>query len=228
MSRRGPIGGGNRRHRRGIWKGVSNMKRPVRWFSSIVTGTENICVITPHKLWCAASEGPTSFELIQGTSDFDVLDKQEVTITRVVGDISVRYSQFMNLELPAFAIPCVRMGILSLEGELDAGAFVPPDLFDAADVEETSFMWLWQTYMERTLTWSPEIPGVAIPGRIVQLSSSSETHVDINVNRKIGRAGHLLLIAQMKFDGDPGSMEPTNPLQPFCSFTQFLRVLVKT
>lgn len=218
------IGGGNKRRRRAI--GVGGAIRPVRWFSAIDTTNVDVdpCVVTTHRIHCNSSEGTTAYELIQGTSDFDVLDKQEVTITRVVGNIDVRFSQLVDAQLPQLTIPCIRMGILTVEGELSTGAYVPPDLFDAADVEETSFMWLYQCYMDR-LDWSPNL-AEADPVLDYAVSSYAHLDIDIGVQRKIGRAGHVMLIVQQHFDIPP--VPAANLNAPFASFVSFLRVLVKT
>lgn len=216
MSRGGRIGGGNRRHRRPF--GLP--KAPVRWFSSISPLNENPCLVNLHTLHCSFNEGPTAFELIQGTSDFDVLDKQEVTIERVVGNLDVRYSQLYNYAAPSFQIPCVRLGLLTVEGDLDVGTYVPPDLFDPADVEETSFMWLYQSYCSSTVTPVPLDTG---DGFSHILLSNMHVDVDVGVRRKIGRAGHLLLIAQAKYDLPPA----TGAGVPLVTMVNFLRVLVK-
>lgn len=202
--------------------------RPVRWFSGIdaTFPTESGCVVTSHIIHCNSTEGPISYELIQGSTDFDVLDKQEVTVTRVVGQVNVRWSQFVNPELPNLSIPVVRLAVMTVEGPIDVSTWGPPDLFDPASVEESGFMWTRQVWLERNLSWGPVL-FTTPDGQMMYANGHEHIDIDIGVNRKIGRDGHVMLIVQKHYDQEPAP--PPSPVEAsYATFVHYLRVLVKT
>lgn len=218
MSRGGRIGGGNRRHRRPFGLPL----RPTRWISGADIVVEN-CVVQQHGLFDPTNLcQPRAVELVQGTTDLEVIDRQEVTVTRVVGQIDVRYSQFFNSGNPSYTIPVVRFGLVTVDSDLNVGTWVPPDLFDDASLEEVNFMWLYQSWMDSgQLVWSPPLTGV--PGSDHILQAGLHIDVDCGVNRKIGRDGHLMLVGQVAFDSTPRVDDGI----PIVGFTKFLRVLMK-
>lgn len=221
MSRGGRIGGGNRRHR----KPFGLPLRPTRWISG-ADFTVEPCIVKSHALFDPTSLcQPRAVELVQGSTDLEVIDRQEVTVTRVVGQIDVRYSQLVDTASPSYQLPCVRFGMCTVDSDIAIGSWTAPDLFDDATLEEVNWMWLNQLFIGAggQIAWSPEL---SIPGGGFNRILEAHGHIDVDcgVNRKIGRDGHLMLVGQVNFQGPPVESGANIPL---VTYVEFLRVLMK-
>lgn len=201
--------------------------RPLRWISGATETadpTVSQCVFTQTPVFCHPSEGDTALEIVQGKSDLTFADRQVSTVTRVVGQLSFAYSQIFTSSAPSFQIPYIRAALVTVDSDVNEGTWVPPDLWNRADLQEVSFMWMRQgsfsqnTYpMYRFLTVDPGGPEDSI------IESRMDWDVDCTINRQIGRDGSLFLLFQSHFSG-PVSVNLDAPLVGLC---QNLRVLMK-
>lgn len=198
MGTRNPIGGPfKRRVRRPL---PLAMRRPVRWIEgNSSAGVEELpettsFTLTPTldtSLWPTA--GGT--ELIFGDDDLDWMDKNEATIERVVGDISLvgfgLYDSPLNIVTQAY----YRLGILVVEEVEDISTWVPPSLWDREAVEEYEWMWLKQGLLKPAFA-----PLVTADYR---LWYNDELHLDLRVKRKMGKKDHLVILGQFGLGGTP-------------------------
>jgi len=226
MTRHGPIGGGGRRHK---WRRGGVPIRPLKWISGASeTDPEagDVCRVKSNPIACQDGEGgvPSAHEIVAGRSDLVEMDRSESTMVRIVGQISLDYSQIFDSGAPSFQIPYVRLGLVSNEGDVAPANWTPPDLWDRADLEDVPFMWLHQTNFASGFAifqvGTLELAGGSM-NSIVQLRDNID--VDCRINRKIGRDGSIFLIAQTHYSGPVG----TNLNAPLVSMVQNLRILSK-
>jgi len=189
------IGGGSKRRRRFVGVGGrARPSRPVRWIEgNSAHGGEPLPVVSafPFSPSLDTSLWPTAggTELIFGDDDLDWMDKNEATIERVVGDITVACSflasDLENIQANVF----YRLGLLVVEEVEDISTWVPPSLWDRESVEEYEWMWLLQDAVDlfqRDTTVSP-----------MRFFSETKTHhLDSHIHRKLGKKDHLVLLGQ--------------------------------
>jgi len=225
MSRSGPIGGGGRRHK---WRRGGVPVRPLKWISGASeTDPEaaDPCRVKISPVACFDGDGgvPSAHEIVAGRSDLIEMDRNESTMVRIVGQISLDYSQIFYNQLPSFQIPFVRLALVANEGDVSPATWVPPDLWSRADLEEVPFMWLHQSNFAKgfaitafgTLNLGPDLNSV------IQLRD--EIDVDCRINRKIGRDGSIFLVAQTHYTGPVG----LGVNAPLVAMIQNLRILSK-
>lgn len=226
MSRGGPIGGGGRRHK---WRRTGVPIRPLKWISGASETNSQLgdpCVVTVNPVPCFDGENslPTAHEIVAGRSDLIEMDRQESTMVRIVGQISLDYTQIFKNATPSFQIPHVRLALVSNEGDVSPATWIPPDLWTRNDLEEVPFMWLHQTNFAKGFALFSVGNIVVAPGYDSYIQLRDVIDVDCRINRKIGRDGSIFLIASAHYSGPLGA-DPLNA--PFVGMVQNLRILSK-
>lgn len=205
MGTRNPIGGPfKRRVRRPIPMG--GVRRPVRWIEgNSAQGIEPIPQVSAFSFTPTldTSAWPTAggTELINGDSDLEWMDRNEVTVERIVGDITTA-GFYVDETTGQFITQYVyRMGILVVEEVEDIGAWVPPSLFTRENLEEFEWMWLYQGLLQAAINPIELTTGGSA------LFFGETVHVDLHVRRKIGKKDHLVLLGQFgTFQLIPGDL----------------------
>jgi len=191
---------------------LSRVKRPVRWFDggSTVGQTDPPLVQT----WSLAPDPSTwpaagGRELIAGDIDLEWMDKNEVVVERIVGDLAF---SFLSVPVPPsteiFAL--VRLGILVVEEVESLASWVPPWLFDNEAIEEFEWMWLNQFVIKG----DPTVEAGVVRGY-------ENVHIDLRVKRKMGKKDHLVLVGQFGNNFAIG-------VDQFVACWQLMRVLLKS
>lgn len=192
MSRSRPI---NRSpFRRKPWK---LSQRSGRWTECNVSALLGDCQFGIQPFVCAVEDPvamqPGTRELLAGDFDMEWADKSHVKIDRVVGDISLATRAIIVGN--EWSVPILRMGLLVVEEVEDIASWVPPNLFVREDVEEFSWMWLWQSSFEGMVP-----PLVYGDGPVVEAPFFSgvrvfdKVHLDLRVKRKLGKKDHLVML----------------------------------
>lgn len=190
MANQRPI---NRRPwRRAPWR---KSRRPASWHDANSTGSLGGGVF--GGAW-ATLEAPsvvpgsavsTLRELIVGDIDGLYLDREEVRIDRLVGDIEFYTSSSLDAA-PVALPPVVRFGLVVEEDPRDSGTSYPVDaynLWDPAVLKDAEFMYLEQPVRELS---NPPLPGDSVTYREFYWHS----HLDVRVKRKLGKADRLWLV----------------------------------
>lgn len=176
-------------------------RRPTRWIDGNSTGAaENVGVIAFTPLLPRPGIAVPPFyswvELVQGDIDLEYSDKSEVTIERVVGDITIvstqLFSPFDHTATGAVRF-WVRMGILVVKEIEDILTWTAPDMWDDEAIE--SFEWMW---LNQTPLIPPELGFLssALDGQVLRFDANETLHVDLHVRRKMGKKDHLVLVSQ--------------------------------
>lgn len=125
-----------------------------------------------------------------GDLDMDWSDKSEVTLARIVGDISLYGSSQQeppaNLPYPLI----VRFGLLVTE-DTDR-VYIPIDLWDPESLEEFEWMWLSEQIIPSEIFSFSEASGNSLS------AGSVTTHLDVGVKRRLGKKDSLVLYSQIK------------------------------
>lgn len=169
--------------RRPPWKSKS---RPIRW-AATTPGLGANSGLQSYDLQKPEDPAPPLVELIAGPDDVQPWsDDQEITVDRVVGDISVYVSNTYEGDAQGqwdIANPLYRFGLLLVE-EAE-----PPsiDLWDLESLEDLEWMWLTQgtTDTARNGQWVSTADALAV--------SWTTFHVDIKNRRKCGFNDRLCL-----------------------------------
>lgn len=182
--------------RRPPWRKSS---RPRRWISlnSGVTTNADGTYVTPWYFSAANVAGAfPNVTLAAGQIDVEPwADNQEVTIDRIVGDITIQGFVFgQHSEAPAAVwSPGViyRLGMLVQE-EGDATSAPAINLFSDEHLEDFEWMWLHEG---GATNWN-YMHASAQPTIVAGMGFTKEIHLDLNVRRKLGQTDTLLLYAQ--------------------------------
>lgn len=185
---------GGAKHRRGI------PVRPIHWVSSNrpdIGPGEFACNCDVNTILCQ----PKAFELVDSAVDMQSNESSSSTVTRVVGSVNVAYEALQLVDtVPTFPSVIVRLALLAVEYVDDIGTFATPDLFSNSDDENASWMWRTQRQFGSgtdSSTWSPEV--LSANGPRYFLNDIHTFQVDCHINRKLGKEGSLLLVAQRKY-----------------------------
>lgn len=159
-------------------------KRPFRWIDANSHQRTPVgdppCGVDYSSISCI----PGFYELLNGDLDLEWMDATEATIDRLVGDLAINYEEnWTTSTKPVF--PIARFGLLLVEEVETLATWVPPDLFEAEDLEEYEWMWLQQV--------NPPVD-VWQGGILNILAGNSSYHLDIRNRRKIGPKDHLVLV----------------------------------
>jgi len=132
--------------------------------------------------------GPqTPRELLVGELDLDWLDRNESTVTRLVGTVS--FMENANSD-GSFPVPTVvRFGILCTE-DTDR-LYQTIDLFDGESLEQFEWMWLQQLSFNTT-----SINFAA--SNIYQRTESKDIPLDVRTRRKLGHKDSVVMYAQKR------------------------------
>lgn len=203
----------------------SMIKRPTRWIDGLSTpagdnvGIETFAPLLPRP----GTASPPFFswtELLNGDSDLEYADKSEVTIERVVGDISVLSTQFF-LEFSEATMGAirfnVRMGMLVVKEVEDLTTWVAPDMWDDEAIESAEWMWLKLFHMQPQFITSDHAD---FGGNAVRFDCAESMHMDVHVRRKLGKRDHLVMVAQWASTLAPGG-------DLVFGWNHMLRILVK-
>lgn len=161
-------------------------RRPVRW----IDGNSNIlsiaeCAVDSVPIVCTPSDPR---ELLVGDLDIDWSDKSEVTISRIVGSITLAGNSGRSATglLPYGVL--VRLGILVTE-DTDR-VYNAIDLGDPESLEEFEWMWLHNQILDVRA-------GHTLPStETLHETTYANVPVDIRVKRKLGKKDSLLLYGQ--------------------------------
>lgn len=189
--------------------GTKRAKRPTRWIDANSNPASD-CQYIGDAISCLPTIGK---DLIFGDLDMDWSDKSEVTLSRLVGNLSWTCSSSTTQVVPLSVergIPnqrvLVRAGILVRE-EVDAFAGTDPiDLFDPESIEEYEWMWLnqHQVLFHGDGWYSPS----GLPNELVITSVSQwDVDLDLRVKRRLGKKDHLVLFRQ--WAAGPGAFDVT-------------------
>jgi len=226
-------------------RGRAVPKRPLRWIDAgnyLNDNESDACAVSWVQVPCGPPEAELDFpgaqEIVRGETDLDFSDKSAPTITRVVGDCTVRAGWLTAINPPGFTAPSilttppiVRLGLIVVD-EVNAAGWYPPDLFDAADAEEP---WMWRAQWSAKEGDHSTIAALAIATEVNQFhvrnNDTWNVHVDVRVNRKISMGESLILVYQWRRN-NPGFLgqagEVLDDLAPVgVVLLQDLRVLVK-
>lgn len=198
--------------RRAPWR---KSRRPASWHDGNTTGTLSA---SPGDNWAqlngpaGAAASPTLRELFAGDTDALYLDREEVRLDRIVGDI-----QFWTASVtePTLAFPpVVRFGLVVEEDPNDpAGGSTGAayNLFEAVALRDVEWM-----YLEEPSPSTTSIPFVEGSEGITGVFRDFHwhSHLDIRVKRKLGKADRLWLV-MMYANGNesvPGSNNWGSPV----------------
>lgn len=189
MANRRPI----RAPRQGWRKG---RRRPTKWIDCYSTGGR-VGDLWEGFPWAplvapvANAAQPTAREIIAGDIDTAVLDRQEVTITRIVGDIQFYTRSVIAVENPLDAVlpPVVRLGVVVEEDSGESSSTSSHELhnlWNPTGIQTMEWMHLQQVDWQET--WSETIDVYA------QRSFHASVHLDIRTRRKLGKSDRCWLI----------------------------------
>lgn len=130
-------------------------------------------------------------ELLVGDLDIDWSDKSEVTISRIVGSISITGESVRTAISGAPYGILVRLGILVTEDTDRVYNLI--DLGDPESLEEYEWMWLHSQILD-PMGFEPG--GEYLNTDTAWTSSYANIPVDIRVKRKLGKKDSLLLYGQ--------------------------------
>lgn len=175
-------------------------RRPASWHDALSTSTLG----QPGKPWAplnnvaAGIPTLTMRELLVGNVDAQYLDREEVRVDRIVGDLSF-YAWRQYSDHTAYVgdvPPVVRWGLVVEEDPKDEDfATTTPtvgnsrySLWDAGDLAQTEWMYLSEPHLQRdSAFWEGTDTNIVATWR-------SHEHVDIRVKRKLGKADRLWLV----------------------------------
>lgn len=186
--------------------GTKRARRPVRWIDANSSRTDAECRYTDDVISCFPTRGK---DLIYGDLDMDWSDKTEVTLSRLVGQLSFSASSNFTSVVPlqtqrqAPQLNVVlRAGILVRE---EVGTFLESgviDLFDPENIEEFEWMWLKSCHVP---WWGDGFHTPSgLPDEVVTSVYSQFTwDLDLRVKRKLGKQDHLVLFRQWAVGAGP-------------------------
>lgn len=148
------------------------------------------CESTVTNISCAPGDPR---ELLVGDLDMDWSDKSEVTLARIIGDISLR-GTVRNDGPTTYPLPLlVRFGLLVTE-DTDR-LYQAIDLGDPESLEEYEWMWLKEQIIPYDLYTFSEASGNSEIAGVVSIP------LDTTVKRKLGKKDSLVLYSQMASQG---------------------------
>lgn len=180
--------------RRAPWK---KNARPFRWISLNAGRTlVSTGVASVGWLFSPAATGGVQPEIVLAAGQTDVepwADNQEITIDRIVGQVTVSGTALANFSEvpPALYAPAVeyRLGMLvQEEGDATSAPFI--NLFDDEHLEDFEWMWLYQGV---PANWNYQSTSAAEVG---SWGFTETIPLDLRVRRKLGQTDSLLLYAQ--------------------------------
>lgn len=130
-------------------------------------------------------------ELLVGDLDMDWSDKSEVTVQRILGNLSLWMLSETDPDNGGTAFPepvLVRFGLLATE-DTDR-LYQDIDLGDPESLEEYEWMWLNQTTAE--FNWQYEEPS-----GVRRATATANYDVDVITKRKLGKKDSIVLYSQL-------------------------------
>lgn len=170
--------------------------RPIRWVNASDDAVSD-CQVSYHTMDC---NNPDAVELLAGDPELTFSDRNEPTLERIVGSISLAYSYTLGAA-PNLGgtYPIVRLGLLVVNDSPDVTTWTPPSPWKNQDLNDEMWMWLHQTsswnYVNQILG-----PVGATNGN---LFGSIDIPVDVRVKRKLARDCHVMLVHQYKYNTAP-------------------------
>lgn len=160
-------------------------RRPVRWIEGNSTSA-GLTACAQAVVTALCDPSPPRKILLDGDSDWEWADKNNVRIDRLVGQINW-YAVASNAE--ADPVPFnLRMGVLAVE-DGDAPTL---DLWDRETIEEYEWMWLYSTVGDSQ--WIQ----TGISAATLQVRQQETIPVDIRTRRSLGKKDQVLFYAQCK------------------------------
>lgn len=197
------------------WK--RGRRRPVRWIegnshnSNLAT-----CVFdTVNDMQC---EPQTPRVLLDGDSDFEWADRNEVRVDRIVGTLSWRgdiYEPGLTAGGPPPAV--VRFGIIAIEEA--EGVFPFINLFDREALEEFQWMWLYQSM------GNVQYDAAVAEGQQI-VKQYEDVRLDIRTRRSIGKKDAIVLYSQFAYLSDQPLAAGTVGLNP--QYVHSLRCIIRS
>lgn len=223
-----------RRNNRPIRTRPPGRRRPVRWIDAFSAAmqlageppTPNPGVVPPGSITPAATLYTADYrELVVGDIDTEWADANEVVVERLVGDITVKGRDSLPGVDSLFQVATsfigmstmVRMGIVLVEDVDDSPTAInPPSLWEADDLADGEWLWLWQlgSPNEQHMLFEPADQLIRV--------WSHDYHLDLRVKRKLGRRDRLVLCHEFVHVGPTFNGEHAVDVQPL------LRCLVST
>jgi len=212
MANRRPI----RAPRQGWRKG---RRRPTRWVDCFSTGLSS-GGLRGHP-WnalvtvVAGTESPSTLrEIISGDLDTEVLDRQEVRIDRVVGDLHFMQQETGPGALGLVAPTVVRVGLIVEEDSTRPPATpitsAEYSLWENDDIQRLEWMYLEQVPLVHDET------GEDSANDVLYYRRYWSTHLDVRVKRKLGKADRLWLVMSYA-NGLQSSASSNAPAQVYYS-----------
>lgn len=222
MANRRPIRAPRQGWRRG-------RRRPTRWVDCFSTGLNTAGSLRGHP-WsplvapAAGGESPSTLrEVISGDLDTSFLDRQEVRVDRIVGDLHFFQNEQGSPALALVAPTVVRIGLIVEEDTTRNPAtgitFDEYSLWENDDLQRLEWMHLQQLALTQDTS-------VGDPGNDQAFHRRYwSTHLDVRTRRKLGKADKLWLV--MSYANGLSTSDSSNAPAPVY-YSDILRAVIVT
>jgi len=198
---------------RNRWR--KGQRRPSSWHDCYSTGLSGITALAYSNPW-AKLEAPvgnaaqiTAREILAGSVDAQYLDKDEVRVDRIVGDIEF-WTASEAADGTVTRPPVVRFGFIVEEDSPESSATIDLEgynLFRTESLELFEWMYLEQPAV-RPVHGPAFSDGVAYDGHNIR-AFHWQSHLDIRVKRKLGKADRVWLVMSYA-NGDEDLAQTSN------------------